>query len=110
MALKLEEMTAPPGESRNEIIAKYKQQKARKKKSKSAKKYREREEAQMKELLEAKAKENSSNSEAELELISEEAEVTEEIQQVDVPASREQKPNESQDFTTESRTNTKTSL
>lgn len=54
MALKIEELQAPPGTSRNEIIAKYKQQKARKKKSKSAKKYREREEAQRLELLSKK--------------------------------------------------------
>lgn len=46
LALKIEELTAPPGESRNEIIANYKQMKARKKKAKSKKKYRDREEAQ----------------------------------------------------------------
>lgn len=46
LALKIEELTAAPGESRNEIVANYKQMKARKKKAKSKKKYRDREEAQ----------------------------------------------------------------
>jgi hypothetical protein len=51
LALKIEELEAPEGQSRNAIIAEHKKQKARKKKAKSKKKYREREEAQRLALL-----------------------------------------------------------
>lgn len=52
LALKIEELTAAPGESRNAIIAEYKRNKARKKKSRSKKKYAEREAAKREEMLE----------------------------------------------------------
>ncbi|KAF5099935.1 hypothetical protein DV451_002758 [Geotrichum candidum] len=51
LALKIEELEAPEGQSRNAIIAEHKKQKARKKKAKSKKKYREREEAERMALL-----------------------------------------------------------
>lgn len=51
LALKIEELEAPEGQSRNAIIAEHKKQKARKKKAKSKKKYREREHPERMALL-----------------------------------------------------------
>ncbi|VVT48961.1 uncharacterized protein SAPINGB_P002036 [Magnusiomyces paraingens] len=66
LALKIEELSAPPGESRTAIIAEYKKNKARKKKSKSKKKYAAREAAMRESLLNGNSEDNI-NEEIEVE-------------------------------------------
>lgn len=59
LAGKVQEETAPEGESRAAVVAKYKQNKARKKKSRSRKKYARLEEEKKKGLEESQAEEAS---------------------------------------------------